>query len=81
MDRFLGESDWDDLDLITTEEASYRFDAEIAELRKFIEGEGSASDAEALTAARARLALLLDARDRLSRPRTLPQPPVDKRAE
>lgn len=76
MERYLGESDWDDLDLITADEARYRFDAEIAELRLQIEGTAPdpdggqpVHDEGAIAAARARLALLLDAQERLSHPR------------
>jgi len=50
MDRYLGESDWDDLDLITTDEARYRFDAEIAELRALIDDGGVDHDDPAVAA-------------------------------
>ena len=62
-ERYLGESDWDDLDLLTTDEASYRLDADITALRE--ELAKNPDDA----AARQRLDLLVEARERLSKPR------------
>jgi hypothetical protein len=59
-ERYLGESDWDDLDLLTTDEATYRLDEDINGLRAEIDAHPDDD------AARARLELLLDARERLS---------------
>jgi ribosomal protein S15P/S13E len=62
-ERYLGESDWDDIDLLTTDEATVRLDDDINELQKRIaEGPDDA-------AARTRLDLLVQARERLSTPK------------
>jgi ribosomal protein S15P/S13E len=58
-ERYLGESNWDDLDLLTTDEATYRLDEDINALRAHVDAQPD--DA----AARARLDLLVDARERL----------------
>lgn len=63
-ERYLGESDWDDLDLLTTDEATYRLDEDINALRAEIDARPDDD------AARARLALLIEARERLSTRRT-----------
>jgi ribosomal protein S15P/S13E len=63
-ERYLGESDWDDIDLLTTDEASYRLDGDIAALSTYLRDDPD--DA----AARKRLDLLVEARERLSRRRT-----------
>ncbi|MGQ0631197.1 MAG: hypothetical protein ACT4P1_09140 [Sporichthyaceae bacterium] len=67
-ERYLGESDWDDLDLLTTDEATYRLDEDIAALRAEIDAQPGDE------AARIRLELLLDARERLSTRRTFDFP-------
>ena len=67
-ERYLGESDWDDLDLLTTDEASYRLDADISELRNRLTEQPD--DA----AAQKRLDLLVEARERLSQPRKFDLP-------
>ncbi|MGQ0624633.1 MAG: hypothetical protein ACT4PP_08315 [Sporichthyaceae bacterium] len=73
MERYLGESDWEDLDLITTDEAAFRFDEEIAALRAVLADESTA-EATVVEAARTRLELLLDAQQRLSVPRKFDLP-------
>lgn len=62
-ERYLGESDWDDIDLLTTDEASVRLDQDIQALRKQL------AEVPDDAAARARLDLLVEARERLSTPR------------
>lgn len=62
-ERFLGESDWDDIDLLTTDEATVRLDEDITHLRTQL------ANAPDDAAARARLDLLVRARERLSTPR------------
>ena len=59
-ERYLGESDWDDLDLLTNDEAGYRLDEDIAALRAQLDAQPDDD------AARARLDLLVGARERLS---------------
>lgn len=62
-ERYLGESDWDDIDLLTTDEATVRLDQDIQALRTQV------AQAPDDTAARARLDLLIEARERMSTPR------------
>jgi len=67
-ERYLGESDWDDIDLLTTDEAGYRLDADISALRfRLTEHPDDA-------AAQKRLDLLVEARERLSKPRKFDLP-------
>jgi hypothetical protein len=67
-ERCLGESDWEDIDLLTNGEATYRLDQDIAALRvALIE---NPDDAQLNN----RLALLLDARGRLAGRRTFDLP-------
>jgi hypothetical protein len=63
QDKCLGESDWDDIDLLTTGEATERLDDDIAELRARL------ADNPDEGALRTRLDLLVGARERLSTPR------------
>ena len=67
-ERDLGESDWDDIDLLTTDEATYRLDEDINALRAHL------SDHPDDTVARERLEQLVDARERLSARRTFDFP-------
>ena len=62
-----GESDWEDLDLLTVGLAHERLDGEIAELQARIEGEPAART-RSTPAARARLAALVATRQRMSGP-------------
>ena len=66
-----GESDWEDQDLLTTDLATERIDEEITALRALIAAteRGDDADADALPGRRARVAVLLAARERLSRQR------------
>lgn len=62
-----GESDWEDLDLLTVALARERLDEEISALEARI-GADPASDEVELTAARARLAALIATRRRMAGP-------------
>ena len=64
QERDLGESDWDDIDLLTTDEAAYRLDADINTLRAQLTEQPD--DA----ASQKRLDLLVEARERLSQRRS-----------
>jgi hypothetical protein len=68
--RSLGESDWEDIDLLTTEEATVRLDADIEALKARL------ADAPDDVAARARIEVLTEARARLSAPRKFNLPKV-----
>jgi hypothetical protein len=68
--RYLGESDWDDIDLLTTEEATLRLDDDLEELKARL------ADAPDDIAARARIEVLAGARARLSAPRKFNFPKV-----
>jgi hypothetical protein len=70
-DRYLGESDWDDLDLITQDEATYRFDEELRELDAALAASPSAVEREKLEARRA---LVEQAKARLSQRRSFDFP-------
>lgn len=71
QERYLGESDWDDLDLITQDEATYRFDEELRELDAALEAAPSPEQREQLTARRV---LVEEAKARLSQRRTFDFP-------
>lgn len=68
--RDLGESDWDDIDLLTSDEATYRLDEDINALRLHLQT--SPDDVAGAT----RLDLLVQARERLSQPRKFNFPPA-----
>lgn len=68
--RYLGESDWDDIDLLTTEEATLRLGDDIDDLTARL------ADAPDDDAIRTRLELLAGARARLSAPRKFNLPKV-----
>jgi hypothetical protein len=67
-ERCLGESDWEDIDLLTNGEATHRLDQDIAALRGALDQ--NPDDAQLSN----RLALLLDARRRLAGRRTFDFP-------
>lgn len=62
-----GESDWEDLDLLTVGLARERLDEEIAALQGRLEADPAPDDPE-LTSAYARLAALIATRQRMSGP-------------
>ena len=70
-ERYLGESDWDDLDLITQDEAAYRFDEELRQIDAALASGPSATEREQLAARRA---LVVDAKTRLSQRRSFDFP-------
>jgi hypothetical protein len=67
-ERCLGESDWEDIDLLTNDEATHRLDQDIAVLRDALAEHPA--DAQLSN----RLALLRDARVRLAGRRTFDFP-------
>ena len=62
-----GESDWEDLDLLTLDVARQRLDEEIAALRAGLEADTRPEEVD-LTAAHARLEALIATRERMGRP-------------
>lgn len=70
-DRYLGESDWDDLDLITQDEATYRFDEELREIDAALAASPSPTQREQLESRRA---LVQEAKARLSQRRNFDFP-------
>ncbi len=66
-DKYLGESDWDDIDLLTTVEATERLDDDIEALRTQLADQPGHPDHAAV---RARLDRLVAARERLGQRRT-----------